>query len=386
MSLAEQNCRLCGNAINTIHSEPDFALYNIPQGAQFLPTREQLGSDKGTSIRVVACRACGHVQLQGEPLVYHDEATSATAYSEAMLNHRREQAEEFVSRFHLQGKKVLEVGCGDGHFLALLSDLGAIPTGIDPAPRAIGIGHQKGLSIQRGYVTGESQISGGPYDAFVTFHVLEHVPDPNDFFRGIHANLSENAVGMIEVPSLEQLVEGGRFYDVLVDHLSYFSTRALRMVLELNGFDVLEVRRDWNGEHDIAIVRKRTRTGLETLRQSMEQITAVLNNLVSCQIDQGKRVAFWGASHHAITLLATTGVQGIEYVVDSTPYKQGRFMPVSHYPIVAPDKLRTDPVDVLVVTAPRYQDEIIGQIREEIKFTGKLLLLQGDRLETIQEG
>ena len=76
--------------------------------------------------------------------------------------------------------------------------------------------------------------------------------------------------------------------------------------------------------------------------------------------------------------------RGIKYVVDSASYKQGRFTPVSHFPIVSPDQLRSQPVDVVIVMAPRYNDEIVEQLKDELKFKGTIALLRGSDIEVIQ--
>ena len=75
---------------------------------------------------------------------------------------------------------------------------------------------------------------------------------------------------------------------------------------------------------------------------------------------------------------------GVEYVVDSASYKQGRFTPVSHLPIVGPERLRSQPVDVVIVVAPRYNDEIVAQLKDELQFKGTIALLRGSDIEVVQ--
>src|SRR5205085_836788 len=107
----------------------------------------------------------------------------------------------------LAGKRVIDVGCGDGHLVRILSDTGTEAAGLEPSKKAKAIGESRGLRIIEGYATQGHQIEGSPYDAFVSIHSLEHVPDPNDFLQGVRASLAPRGVGLVEVPSVEQILE-----------------------------------------------------------------------------------------------------------------------------------------------------------------------------------
>src|SRR5207253_7072624 len=112
------------------------------------------------------------------------------------------------------------------------------------------------------------------------------------------------------------------------------------------GFQVLGVKRDWGGEHLVAYVKRRDGVDLDELRRHAEELPVEFERFVAACAAERNRLALWGASHHAITLLAMVETNGVEYVIDSATYKQGRFTPVSHLPIVGPDRLRSDPVNV----------------------------------------
>jgi len=206
MRIAMKNriCRLCQFALST---QPSIKLENIPRGGHVLPKYDQLDADFGVDLEVYQCDNCGLVQIAAESLVYADQVGSAHASSPGMLSHRKRQAYELVERFNLRDKNILEVGCGDGHFMELLADAGAISFGIEPSERATELGRERGLKIQQGYMGKNANIEGTPFDAFVTMHVLEHAPDPNDFLQGVYENLTVDGVGLIEVPSFEQTLE-----------------------------------------------------------------------------------------------------------------------------------------------------------------------------------
>lgn len=375
------NCRVCRAPLS---ASPELRLPKTPRGTQYFITKEQFASDYGVTIDVFSCEFCGHVQLDGEPVIYDNDCTSATGLSPAIQAHRKAQAREFVERFQLRGGKVLDAGCGDGYFLTLLQEAGAMPTGVEPSGKARVVA-DSGLQIIDGMISRDDAIPGAPYDAFVTFHVLEHVPTPSDFLQGLHRSLKPGGVGLVEVPSLERIVERSGFFDFMPDHLSYFSLQTLRLALEINGFDVLDTYRDWNGEHAVAIVRKRAGVDLSALTSSMNTLVMDVDRFSAAHVAAGRRVAIWGASHHALPLLSKVDHAKFAYVVDSAPYKQSRYTPLSHLPVVPPSTLQNDPVEVIVIIAPRYRREILDQLQHEIGYRGVIASIDDNSLVVVQE-
>jgi putative ubiquitin-RnfH superfamily antitoxin RatB of RatAB toxin-antitoxin module len=106
--------------------------------------------------------------------------------------------------------------------------------------------------------------------------VFEHVPDPNDFLAGVRASLTDDGVGLVEVPSLEQALEHHRFYDFFPDHVNYWSVATLGRALERNGFLVLEVTRGMNGEYLQASVRVDAGRDLRALAASVATVRDAL--------------------------------------------------------------------------------------------------------------
>jgi 2-polyprenyl-3-methyl-5-hydroxy-6-metoxy-1,4-benzoquinol methylase len=374
------NCRLCGTLLS---EKPVIKLENVPRGAHVFPTAEQLDEDFTVNLDIYQCSSCGLVQLGGESVIYADQVTSAHGYSPKMLEHRRQQAHDFVTQFHLQGKKAIEVGCGDGHFMELLEEMGVEAFGVEPSAKSAELGIKKGLKIQPGYLRKNSLLKDASFDAFVTMHVLEHIPNPNEFLQAIHENLNPGAVGLIEIPSFEIALERQRVYDFLVDHLSYFTVKTLKLALETNGFEVLHIERNWDGEHIVAKVQKQEQNSLNMLSESVQQLGQQLNEFTDSYVSVGKGVAIWGASHHGMTLLSLTKPQGLAYVVDSSPHKQGRFTPAFHLPIVPPSRLLEEPVGAVIIMAHRFSDEITQQLQGEMNFKGAIAVLSGNKLKIV---
>jgi len=365
-------CRLCieGNLISCLR------LSHSPRNISRLIAPEELLSDMPIDLNVYECQECGFVQLAQMPdPSFYNNYLMTTSHSVQMRKFQQSQASDFVQRFCLSGKRVIEIGCGDGNYLNYLHQAGSNVAGIEASSRFQEMSRKRGFTVFSGYISRENAIPEAPWDGFVTRQVLEHIPDPNGFLQGIRASLASGAVGLVEVPSLEQSLEGYRFYDFFSDHVNYFSALTLQHALERNAFEVIEISREMGGEYNVALVQVPQDFEFMELQRIVDTLTQEINSFIESYQCIGKRVAIWGAGGKGITALAVAHIRDVAYVVDSDPYKQGLFTPVSHFPVVAPDMLAKDPVEAVVITALAYRDEIITQLRKDIGFTGQIAVL-----------
>ena len=373
-------CRLCGEQA----LEVCLRLDNMPHDISRMLKESELADDRPINMTVYTCQSCGFVQLtQTLETTYYDDYLMTATHSPQMQEYQSRQAADFVTDFKLAGKKIIEVGCGDGNYINWIQKAGAHPSGIEPSARFRQAAEKLPYPVFGGYVDRANPIPGAPYDGFVTRQVLEHVPEPNDFLQGIRRSLVPGAAGLVEVPSLEQALEGRRFYDFFPDHLNYFSARTLRMALERNGFQVEEVIRGMHGEYNVAYVTALAAPDLSEVQTTVDVLAGDIHDFLNRLSKDGKRAAVWGAGGKGLSLLATAKVRNVAYVVDSDLHKIGRFTPVTHLPVVGPETLRTSPVDAVLVTALAYREEILRQLRVDLGFQGIIALL-GPRLE-IQE-
>jgi SAM-dependent methyltransferase len=374
MSDATVACRLCGSA----GLEPVLTLERAPKDVSYLLTAAEAAVDVPIRLDVVRCDDCRHVQLTRDPSSdYYEDYLMTVSHSPQMRAFQHGQAADFVSRFDLVGKRVVEIGCGDGNYLGILRALGSDAVGTEPSARFRAVAQAAGHTVFDGYVTAQAGVPGGPYEAFVTREVFEHVPDPNDFLAGIRRSLTDDAVGLVEVPSLEQALEHRRFYDFFPDHVNYWSVSTLSRALERNGLLVLDITRGMNGEYLQAVVRVDTGRDLPALASAVAEVRDGIHALLAEAANDGRRVAVWGSGAKGLTSLAEAGVEPADvcYVVDSDPYKQGRLTPATHLPVEAPERLLSDPVDIVLITALAYRDEIVAQLRDTLGFTGDIAVL-----------
>lgn len=376
--MAANVCRVCGGEF---FSEPLLRYANMPKAAQHFPDAAALAAEAGSNLEVWQCSRCGLVQLSNDPVPYFREVIRAAAVSDVIRNAKKEQFAGFAKRYSLSGKKVLEIGCGRGEFLSLLpADVRAF--GLEYSEAAVAECAKNGLNVSRGYPDGTGILPQAPFDAFLLLMFLEHMPEPNVALRTICNSLSDSAVGLVEVPNFDMVLRNKLFSEFIGDHLFYFTRATLQATLQMNGFDVLECSELRDAYVISAIVRKRTRLDIAHFREHQAKIKAELDAFL--HRFPAKGVALWGAGHQALAIIALAGIAGrIRYVVDSARFKQGRFTPATHLPIVAPEALAADPVEAVIVIAGSYSDEVAAIVRQRFPRKLSVAILRDTGLQAV---
>jgi len=373
-------CRVCGREL---FGEPLLRFENMPKAAQNFPDETVLALDAGVDLDVCQCMGCGLVQLGNEPVPYYREVIRAAAVSDVIRKFKTRQFADFIEKYFLNGKKILEVGCGRGEFLSLLSSFDVEAYGMEYSETAVAECVRNGLRVSQGYPDQNAgSLANGPFDGFMLLMFLEHMPEPNVALRVIYDNLANNAVGLVEVPNFDMVIRKKLFSEFIGDHLFYFTKETLQTTLQLNGFDVLEYNEVRDDYVISVVVKKRGRLNISHFHDYQikikTDIDAYLNRFAA------KRVAIWGAGHQALAIIALTGIADkIRYVVDSASFKQGKYTPATHLPIVAPEALHTDPVDAVIVMAASYSDEVVGILRQRFDPNLSVAILRDFGLEPV---
>ena len=373
-------CRLC---YSELFPEPIMQLNGMPKAAQYYPTKDEFVEDKGINLEIFQCSACGLVQLNIGPVEYYKEVITAASFSEKTRLSRLQQMQDFVDKFELHGKKVIEVGSGKGNMLDILEEAGLKSFGIEASSESVAIGQSAGRNMINGFLEDIDIISDGPFDAFVSLNYLEHLPGPGEIIQSIYRNTTSNAVGYVTVPNLDYLLKTKCFYEFVADHLSYFTQNTLTYSFEKNGFDVLECY-TINEDNDIAaIVKKREVLDISEQFSEVKELIRNLQQIVADYKSQNKKVAVWGAGHRTLALLALSKLNNIQYVVDSAKFKQGRFTPVLHLNIVSPEHLKEEHVDLVIVMVPGlYPGEVLKTL-EQMNVGADIAILRGNQIEFI---
>lgn len=376
-----KRCIACGAPL---WETPLLTLDNMPASAQHMPDAQGVKEDRGLTLDLCQCMGCGLVQFDCEPVDYYRDVIRAGGFSRTMVELRRYQYKHLIDSYHLEGKKFIEVGCGQGEFLKVLSEFPVEVHGIEHDPHLVELARAQGLDVTEGFTeTEDTRFAGGLYDVFLSFNFLEHQPDPGTMLQAIYRNLEDDAMGLITVPSFEYIMDHNSYYELIRDHLAYYTFETLTPLLERNGFLVEEcevINRDTLS----VIVKKRPQMDTENLLECYVNLKREMESYMKYLDAWDKKVAVWGASHQGFTLAATTKLgERARYIIDSAPFKQGKFAPASHLPIVGPDHFHEHPVDAIIITAPGYTDEIAASIRRKFGTSVEIRAMRSNHLEMV---
>ena len=284
--------------------------------------------------------------------------------------------------------------------------------GLEYSPESVAQCLKSGLKVFPGFVENANyQINKSPFDAFFILNFLEHLPEPNETLRGIYNNLTDEGIGLIEVPNFDMILQKKLFSEFISDHLFYFTRETLSSTLWRNGFEIVDCKVEWYDYIISAVVRpvrnyqrktgkiewakdtgvakisngvrKKKKTDLSDFQSYQAKLKNEIEKYLFLFKD--KKVAIWGASHQALAIISLLNLADrIIYVIDSATFKQGKFTPATHIPIVAPDKLHSDPVDAVIVMAAGYSDEVANIIRRKFDKNINISILRDFGLEIIK--
>jgi 2-polyprenyl-3-methyl-5-hydroxy-6-metoxy-1,4-benzoquinol methylase len=355
-------CRSCGNKIDNLSL---LRLPDMPKAVQNLPADKSEAMASGVVLDLRQCQACGLVQLSNSPVPYFKDVVRAGSFSPSMRARQFDEFKTFIERFSLQGKSVLEIGSGRGEYLSILNDLPVAAYGMEHNVEYCEHANERGLKTFQGYPVDMSAPPAGIlFDAFICINFLEHVPQPGVFLRSCANLISETGIGMVAVPDLEFELRDNYLFSFMSDHLCYFSSNSLRNTLVLNGFDIIDLFRNDKLNVVTAYFRRQRPFDLSASTAKYDNFRKTINGYIDSITDADGRVAVWGASHLAFSVISACAIGGkISYIVDSATYKQGRFAPVSALQIYPPSHLTEAPVSAIIVFAPEYSSEIVHDIK-----------------------
>lgn len=386
------SCRFCKAELQ--HTFVD--LRSSPLANSYLSESQLDEMEPFFPLRVLVCSDCFLVQLMEfrSPNEIFGEYAYFSSYSDSFLDHCRRFAAGMIDRFSLTGdSQVTEIASNDGYLLQFFLASGLTVLGIEPAANVARVAEEKGIPTEVEFFGSELarklKSKGVKPDLIVGNNVLAHVPELNDFVEGIKELLSPRGVLSMEFPHLLQLMKGRQFDTIYHEHFSYFSFTTVRSVFAEHGLTLFDVEQlpvhggslrilgrhaeddTWAVEGSVAeLLRLEREAGLTDLRSYQgftSEVVDTKGKLVEFLVEQkrrGKRVAAYGAPAKGNTLLNYCGIGTdlVEFTVDRSPHKQGRYLPGSRIPICHPEYIRQARPDFLLVLPWNIQDEIIGQM------------------------
>lgn len=385
------NCRFCGKPLSHLFCD----LGMSPLANSYLQPDQIQRMEPFYPLRAYVCDACFLVQAleyKGPEDIFSDYAYFSS-YSNSWLEHVKAYSVYMVDRFGLDSTtQVIEIASNDGYLLQYFRDKNIPILGIEPAVNVARVAQASGIptmTVFFGVETArELKNKGMQADLLVGNNVLAHVPDINDFVGGMKILLKPHGIITMEFPHLLQMMEWNQFDTIYHEHFSYFSLVTIRKIFEKHGlaiFDVEELSTHGGSlriyaqhaeetrpvsERVSSLVEREINIGLnrvETYSAFSGKVRETKRNLLKLLIRikrDGRSVAGYGAPAKGNTLLNYCGIRHdfIDYTVDISPHKQGRYLPGTHIPIFHPDKIKETKPDFLLILPWNLKDEITAQM------------------------
>ncbi len=384
-------CRFCHAPLDDVFAD----LGMSPLANSYLPPERANAMEPFYPLRALVCAKCFLVQLEEfeTPEQIFSDYAYFSSYSSSWLEHCERYAEQMIERLGLGAdSQVVEIASNDGYLLQFFNDRQVPVLGIEPAANVAEVALEKGIPTLVeffGTQTASSVAVESSADLLLGNNVLAHVPDLNDFVAGMKILLKQGGVITMEFPHLMRLVEDNQWDTIYHEHFSYFSFLTVSRVFEAHGlrlFDVEELPTHGGslriyGCHDddaaksesaaARELRERERAGgyesLDTYLEYGRRVEADKRQILGFLIDlkaQGLSIAAYGAPAKGNTLLNYCGIRGdfIDFTCDLNPHKQGHFLPGSHIPIRAPEAIREEKPDVVLILPWNLKDEIMEQL------------------------
>jgi SAM-dependent methyltransferase len=390
-------CRVCGG-----QTAPVLDLGSSPLADSFPATTEIADSQPRYPLKVAVCSACWLVQLMdveliSDPLLFGEDYAFFSGTSPVLVEHFGKYATWAHREFFDQCRRgVVEIGCNDGTLLRNFQRAGHPCLGIDPAGPPTSRAIERGLDVRAEPFTFElaKQLPVERGGLVIANNVLAHVLDPDDFMRGVVELIGADGVAVFEVQYLADLLAGRQFDLVYHEHRSFFSWSSLRALLARHELVGEPHHVDTQGGSLRVVVRAATAVTAPFLDPVWESegwlrrpdpyrcmqgyadhLRAELVEMVDAETKH-RMVAGYGAAAKASTLLHFAGLtKALDYVVDTTPAKIGRFMPGTQIPVISPaqeqDRRRADTYVCLVAN---YLPAVLRREREFLADGGHMIV------------
>jgi 2-polyprenyl-3-methyl-5-hydroxy-6-metoxy-1,4-benzoquinol methylase len=386
------NCRHCASPLTQKFLDLGFA----PPSNAYLNDADLKIPELYFPLRIFVCEHCWLVQTEdyarsGE--LFRSDYAYFSSVSKTWLEHAARYAEKAIARFDLNAESfVIEVAANDGYLLRNFVAAGIPCLGVEPTDSTAAVAEQAGVPIVRKFFSAaladELVREGRKADLIVANNVYAHVPDINDFTRGLKTVLKPQGVITLEFPHIMRLIESNQFDTVYHEHFSYLSLHTVARIFAEAGLRVWDVEELPTHGGSLRVYGchaddQRADTAAAAGLLAMEELNGlyrlstyagfqsradrVKDELLAFLIarkQSGKSVAAYGAAAKGNTLLNYAGVKPdlLPYVCDAAPSKQGKLLPGSHIPVMHPDVLRERRPDVVLILPWNIAGEVVNQI------------------------
>ncbi len=388
-------CRTCGADRLTLLV--DYG--NMPLAGGFL-TREELACQTSFPLRLARCVDCTEMQIldivpAAEIFTQYSYVSSTTR---TLIDHFAEMGREIVAEEQAAGRLVVEFGCNDGILMRPLREAGTRVVGVDPSDVALRASREDGWPLVQGYFDESTaalvKAEHGAARIVTGNNVFAHVDDLHAIVRGVTTLLEDEGVFIFEVQYQGDLIALVQYDTVYHEHVCYHSLAALARLLATHGLRIVDVKRIPIHAGSVRVTAARVGTSrqptaivgemleaengwrVDRFSEQVEARRQSLRHLVADLRRAGKRVVGYGAAGRSTILLnfCALGPELVEYVVDMSPLRFGKYVPGVSIPIVPPEKFHGQPPDYAIMTAWNYEPEIVRKEQAFLSGGGRFIV------------
>ena len=398
------SCRFCGS--NDLAEVLDLGAQ--PPSNSFVSEDRLLEAEPHYALILYHCGGCGLVQVPATaaaPDIFSDYVYFSS-YSDSWLDHARRYVDMAVKRFDLgRHSQVVEIASNDGYLLQYVAAKDIPALGIEPAANVAAVAKYKGVETLVEFFSLEFAKrlveQGRRADLIIGNNVLAHVPPLNDFVAGLQHLLKPDGVITMEFPHLVRLIEQLQFDTIYHEHYSYYSLLAAERIFASHGLRIFDVETLPTHGGSLRVYACHANAShpqlpsVERIRQAEidggfdrrgvyvefgRKVYALKRDLLDFFIAkkrEGRTIAGYGAAAKGNTLLNFLGLRSdfIDFVVDRNPAKQGKYLPGSRIPVLAPEAVAQHRPDLLVILPWNLRDEIADQMASIREWGGQFVIL-----------
>jgi len=398
-------CRFCQSELKYVV----VSFGKSPLSNSYLSEEQLHQTESFYPLEVYVCEKCFLVQIEAVASskdIFSSNYAYYSSYSESWLQHCKEYTEIMINRFGFdKDSLVVEIGSNDGYLLQYFKQHNIPVLGVEPASNTAEAARKIGIPtdiafFDTSYAKRMTE-TGKLADLIIGNNVLAHNPNLNDFVEGLRIALKSNGLITMEFPHLLQLMEHNQFDTIYHEHFSYFSFLTVEKIFATHGltlFDVEELpthggslriyaRHKEDNAKPISdriygLKQREIDAGYTDINHYLtfgEKVKAIKRDILSFLIqakEEGKTIVGYGAPAKGNTLLNYCGIKidFIDYTVDRNQYKQGHYLPGSHIPIEAPDKIEETKPDYVFILPWNLKDEIMEQMAFIRGWGGKFVI------------
>jgi len=384
-------CRYCGTELKYTFAD----LGMSPLSNAYVTATHSM--ERFFPLHAYVCHNCFLVQLHEyeSPEEIFSEYAYFSSYSESWLHHAKAYVDRIVHRQGLTEESfVLEIASNDGYLLQYFLEKSIPVLGVEPAKNVAKMAINKGIPTVTAffnlYLAEDLCKQEHEADLVIANNVFAHVPDIHDFIKGIHRILKKKGIATLEFPSLLNLIRFNQFDTIYHEHFSYLSFTVASQMLRSHGLKVFDVEelpthggslRVYVCKHECMdypissnvqyVLHKENEYGLNRIDPYLafsDSIRGIKRKILKTLIaikEQGKSIIAYGAAAKGNTLLNYCGIREdfLDYIVDISPHKQGKYLPGTHLFIQAPERIEETKPDYILILPWNIKDEIIAQLR-----------------------